>query len=54
MRRDLITSALAILVFTALFGLVYPLATTGISQVVFPSKADGSRSSATARSWARG
>ena len=43
MRRDLITSALAILVFTALFGLVYPLATTGISQVVFPSKADGSR-----------
>ena len=43
MRRDLITSALAILVFTALFGLVYPLATTGISQVAFPSKADGSR-----------
>ena len=43
MRRDLITSALAILVFTVLFGLVYPLATTGISQVVFPSKADGSQ-----------
>ena len=43
MRRDLITSALAILVFTVLFGLVYPLATTGISQVVFPNKADGSQ-----------
>ena len=43
MRRDLITSALAILVFTVLFGLAYPLATTGISQVVFPGKADGSR-----------
>ena len=43
MRRDLITSALAILVFTVLFGLVYPLATTGISQVAFPSKADGSQ-----------
>jgi K+-transporting ATPase ATPase C chain len=43
MRRDLITSALAILVFTVLFGLVYPLATTGISQVVFANKADGSQ-----------
>ena len=43
MRRDLITSALAILVFTVLFGLAYPLATTGISQVVFPNKADGSQ-----------
>jgi potassium-transporting ATPase KdpC subunit len=43
MRRDLITSALAILVFTVLFGLVYPLATTGISQVVFANRADGSQ-----------
>ena len=43
MRRDLITSALAIVVFTVLFGLVYPLATTGVSQVVFPNKADGSQ-----------
>ena len=43
MRRDLVTSALAILVFTVLFGLVYPLATTGISQVVFSNKADGSQ-----------
>ena len=43
MRRDLITSALAILVFTVLFGLVYPLATTGISQLAFPNKADGSQ-----------
>ena len=43
MRRDLITSALAVLVFTVMFGLAYPLATTGIAQLVFPSKADGSR-----------
>jgi K+-transporting ATPase ATPase C chain len=43
MRRDLITSALAIVVFTVLFGLVYPLATTGISQVVFANRADGSQ-----------
>jgi K+-transporting ATPase ATPase C chain len=43
MRRDLTTSALAVLVLTLLFGLVYPLATTGISQLVFPGRADGSR-----------
>jgi K+-transporting ATPase ATPase C chain len=43
MRRDLVNSALAVLVFTVLLGVVYPLATTGIAQVVFPGKADGSR-----------
>jgi potassium-transporting ATPase KdpC subunit len=43
MRRDLGTSAIAVLVFTVLFGLVYPLAFTGIAQVVFPGKADGSK-----------
>lgn len=43
MRRDLVTSALAVVVFTVLFGLVYPLATTGIAQALFPDKADGSR-----------
>jgi K+-transporting ATPase ATPase C chain len=43
MRRDLITSALAIVVFTLALGLAYPLATTGVSQVLFPDKADGSR-----------
>jgi potassium-transporting ATPase KdpC subunit len=42
-RRELITSALAILAFTALFGLAYPLVTTGVSQVLFGGKADGSR-----------
>jgi potassium-transporting ATPase KdpC subunit len=42
MRRDLINSALAIVVFTLLFGLAYPLVTTGISQIAFPNKADGS------------
>ena len=29
--------------FTLVFGLAYPLAMTGISQVVFPGKADGSK-----------
>ncbi len=42
MRRDLITSALAILVFTVLLGLAYPLATTGVAQLLWPNKADGS------------
>ncbi len=43
MRRDLITSLLAIVVLTVFLGLVYPLAITGISQVVFPGKANGSK-----------
>jgi K+-transporting ATPase ATPase C chain len=43
MRRDLITSLLAIVVMTVFLGLVYPLAITGISQIVFPGKADGSK-----------
>ncbi|MGE5636314.1 MAG: potassium-transporting ATPase subunit C [Nocardioidaceae bacterium] len=43
MRRDLISSALAIVVFTILLGLAYPLVTTGLAQLLFPNKADGSR-----------
>lgn len=43
MRRDLVTSALAILAFTVVLGVAYPLATTGVSQLLFPNKADGSR-----------
>ena len=43
MKRDLISSALAVLVFTALLGLAYPLLTTGAAQVLFPNKADGSK-----------
>jgi K+-transporting ATPase ATPase C chain len=42
MRRDLVTSALAVVVFTLLLGVAYPLAMTGISQVVFGGRADGS------------
>jgi potassium-transporting ATPase KdpC subunit len=41
--RELITAAIAILVFTVVLGVAYPLAMTGISQVAFPSKADGSQ-----------
>jgi K+-transporting ATPase ATPase C chain len=43
MRRDLISSAIAILVLTIVLGVAYPLLTTGISQVVFPGKANGSQ-----------
>ena len=42
-RRDLVNSALAVVLFTVIFGLVYPLAFTGVAQVLFPGKADGSK-----------
>src|SRR5262245_7227074 len=42
MRRDLIASIIAAVTFTVLFGLAYPLITTGVSQVLFPNKSDGS------------
>jgi K+-transporting ATPase ATPase C chain len=42
MRKDLLRSSLAIVVFTLLLGLAYPLVMTGIAQVAFPGKADGS------------
>jgi K+-transporting ATPase ATPase C chain len=41
MKRDIITSAIGIIVFTILLGLIYPLAITGISQVAFPGEANG-------------
>lgn len=42
MRRDLVRSALAVVASTVLLGLAYPLAMTGVSQALFPNKADGS------------
>jgi len=41
MRRDLVTSALALLVLTLLLGVAYPLAVTGVSQLAFPGQANG-------------
>jgi K+-transporting ATPase ATPase C chain len=43
MRKDLTTGLIAIVVMTVFLGLLYPLAVTGISQVVFPGAADGSK-----------
>ena len=43
MRRDLVTSAIAIVVLTVIFGVAYPLLVTGIAQVAFPGRANGSK-----------
>ena len=43
LKKDAITAAISIVVLTVLFGLVYPLVTTGVSQLLFPGKADGSK-----------
>ena len=43
MKRDLISSALAIVVLTIVLGVAYPLVITGVAQVAWPNKADGSQ-----------
>ena len=40
--RELKTAAIAVITFTVVLGLAFPLLMTGVSQVVFPGKADGS------------
>jgi K+-transporting ATPase ATPase C chain len=42
MKRELLTSAIAVVVFTILFGIAFPLVVTGIGQVAFHDKANGS------------
>ena len=43
LRKDLTTATIAIVFLTLIFGLAYPLLTTGVSQVLFPNAANGSR-----------
>ncbi len=43
MRRDILTACIAMVVFTVLLGLVYPLVITGVSQVAFPGNANGQK-----------
>ncbi len=43
MKRDIVTSAIGIVVLTLLLGIVYPLFITGVSQVAFPGNANGQR-----------
>jgi K+-transporting ATPase ATPase C chain len=42
MRRQLVPALIAFLAFTVLTGLAYPLAITGVAQLAFPGRADGS------------
>lgn len=42
LRRDLATASVALLLFTLVLGLAYPLLVTGVAQVAFPGAADGS------------
>src|SRR3982074_161989 len=39
--KNLLTAILMTIVTTVLFGLIYPLAVTGIAQLAFPDKANG-------------
>ena len=41
MKKNLLISLWFTLVTTVIFGLLYPLAVTGLSQVLFPAKANG-------------
>lgn len=43
MRRDIVGSVIAIVVFTAVLGLVYPLAMTSLAQGIFHDQANGSQ-----------
>jgi potassium-transporting ATPase KdpC subunit len=42
MRRQILPAVISMVLFTVLFGLVFPLVITGIGQVVFHDKANGS------------
>jgi len=41
MKREVVTSALGILILTLMLGLAYPLLVTGVSQLAFPGNANG-------------
>jgi K+-transporting ATPase ATPase C chain len=43
MRKDIISSAIGIVVLTLVFGIAYPLVVTGVSQVAFPGNANGQK-----------
>ncbi|HVC84946.1 MAG TPA: potassium-transporting ATPase subunit C [Solirubrobacteraceae bacterium] len=42
MRRDILTGFLSMIILTILLGFAYPMLVTGVSQGIFPGKADGS------------
>ena len=50
--RELRTAVIAIVVMTIVLGIAYPLAMTGVGQVLFPSAADG-RTSLIGKDWSK-
>lgn len=42
-KRDIVTSAIGMVVLTLLLGILFPLVITGISQIAFPGNANGQR-----------
>ena len=42
MRRQLVAAVVVFVAFTVLTGVAYPLVVTGVTQVAFPNRADGS------------
>jgi K+-transporting ATPase ATPase C chain len=49
MRKDIVTSAIGIVVLTLILGIAYPLVITGVSQVAFPGNANGQQVSVNGR-----
>jgi potassium-transporting ATPase KdpC subunit len=43
MRKEIVTSIIAIVFFTLLLGIAYPLVITGVGQVAFPGNANGQK-----------
>ncbi len=43
MRREIVTSVIAVVFFTLLLGIAYPLVITGVSQVAFPGNSNGQK-----------
>jgi potassium-transporting ATPase KdpC subunit len=43
LRKDLLTATIAIVFLTLVLGIVYPLVTTGVAQLVFPGASNGSK-----------
>ena len=40
-RHQIVTSAIAIIAFTVVLGILYPLVVTGVGQIAFPGNANG-------------